>query len=85
MHSLFKKQKRIKLAIVSKVEKHIFFTFTKCEGKILFSLNENETTDNKKFWKTVKPFLVNKTISLQSIAPNENERLIYDRGNSRYT
>ena len=34
---------------------------------------------------TVKPFLVNKKISLQTIVPNENERLIYDRGNSRYT
>ena len=40
------------------------------------NLNEKDITDNKKFWKTVKPFLSDKSINSDKIHLNENGELI---------
>ena len=40
------------------------------------NLNEKDITDNKKFWKTVKPFLFDKSINSDKIHLNENGELI---------
>ena len=41
------------------------------------NLNEKDITDNKKFWKTVKPFLSDKSINSDKIYLNENGELTY--------
>ena len=40
------------------------------------NLNEKDITENKKFWKTVKPFLSDKSINSDKIHLNENGELI---------
>ena len=40
------------------------------------NLNKKDMTDNKKFWKTVKPFLSDKSINSDKIHLNENGKLI---------
>ena len=40
------------------------------------NLNEKYITDNKNFWKTVKPFLSDKSINSDNIHLNENGELI---------
>ena len=40
------------------------------------NLNEKGITDNKKFWKTIKPFLSDKSINSDKIHLNENGELI---------
>ena len=40
------------------------------------NLNEKDMTDNKKFWKTVKPFLTEKSINSDKIHLNKNGELI---------
>ena len=40
------------------------------------NLNEKDITDNKKFWKTVMPFLSDKSINSDKIHLNENGELI---------
>ena len=61
--------------LLRKKKKQMYFISTKYKERILYLpfLNENEITDNKKFWKTEQPFLYNGTISLQRIVLNEND------------
>ena len=40
------------------------------------NLNEKDITDNKKLWKTVKPFLSDKSINSDNIHLNKNGELI---------
>ena len=40
------------------------------------NLDEKDITDNKKFWKIVKPLLSNKSINSDKIHLNENGELI---------
>ena len=40
------------------------------------NLDEKVITDNKKFWKTVKPLLSDKSTNSDKIHPNENAELI---------
>ena len=40
------------------------------------NLNEKDIKDNKKFWKTVKPFLSDKSINSDKINLSENGELI---------
>ena len=40
------------------------------------NLNEKHIPDNKNFWKTVKPFLSDKSINSDKIHLNENGELI---------
>ena len=43
------------------------------------NLNEKQITDNKRFWKTVKPFLSNKVQSSERInLTGENDSLVTD-------
>ena len=44
------------------------------------NLNEKNVIDNKKFWKTVKPFLSNKTIKSSSITLVENDKILKEEG-----
>ena len=48
------------------------------------NLNEKDITDNKKFWKTVKPFLSDKSINSDKIHLNENGELIVSLKQLRY-
>ena len=36
-------------------------------------------TDNKQFWKTVKPYLTDKTLKDERITLNENEKIVSDK------
>ena len=40
------------------------------------NLNEKSMTDNKKFWKTVTPFLSDRVLSTERITLIENDKLI---------
>ena len=40
------------------------------------SLNEKNITDNRKFWKTLKPMLFNKSITNEKIIAVENEKIL---------
>ena len=40
------------------------------------SLNEKDVSDNKTFWKTVKPFLSDKIVSKEQILLVENDEII---------
>ena len=40
------------------------------------SLNEEDHSDNKTFWKTVKPFLSDKKVSKEQILLVENDEII---------
>ena len=40
------------------------------------SLNEKDVSDNKTFWKTVKPFLSDKIVSKEQILLLENDEII---------
>ena len=40
------------------------------------NLNEKDVNDNKNFWKTVKPFLLDKTVSKEQILLVENDEII---------
>ena len=40
-------------------------------------LDEKNVTDNKKFWKTVKPLLSDKPVSTEKINLTENEKLYH--------
>ena len=42
------------------------------------NLNEKNITDNKKFWKTVTPFLSDKVLSIERITLIENDKIIND-------
>ena len=46
--------------------------------KYFANLNEEDITDNKKLWQTVKPFLSEKTKSREKITLIENENLVSD-------
>ena len=40
------------------------------------SLNQKDVSDNKTFWKTVKPFLSDKMVSKEQILLGENDEII---------
>ena len=48
------------------------------------NLDEKEITDNKKFWKTVKPLLSDKSVNSGKIHLNENGELIVSLKQLRY-
>ena len=48
----------------------------KAEKEYDQNLNEKNVTDNKKFWKTVKPLLSNKSVSREKINLTENEKML---------
>ena len=52
------------------------FLLRKTKMNYYGNLNEKDITDNKKFWKTVKPFLSDKSINSDKIHLNENGELI---------
>ena len=49
------------------------------------NLNEKDITDNKKFWKTVKPFLSDKSINSDKINLSENGELINSKSKTAET
>ena len=49
---------------------------TKTKINYYGNLDEQDITDNKEIWKTVKPFLSDKSINRNKIHLNENEELI---------
>ena len=50
----------------------------KAKKEYFSSLNINKVAENKSFWKIVKPFLSNKTISSQKITLIDDDELITD-------
>ena len=40
------------------------------------NLDEKNVIDNKKFWKTVKPLLSDKSVSREKINPTKNEKML---------
>ena len=67
---LFRQQRNSCLSLLRKSKKDYFS-----------NLNEKQITDNKRFWKTVKPFLSNKVQSSERInLTDENDSLVTDCG-----
>ena len=67
---LYRKQRNICVSLLRKSKKDYFS-----------KLNEKQITDNKRFWKTVKPFLSNKVQSSERInLTDENNSLVTDCG-----
>ena len=67
---LFRKQRNLCVSLLRKAKKDYFS-----------KLNGKEITDNKRFWKTVKPFLSNKVQSSERInLTDENDPLVTDCG-----
>ena len=69
--NLFRKQRNLCVSLLRKSQKDYFS-----------KLNEKQVTDNKRFWKTVKPFLSNKVQSSERIdLTDENDSLVTNCGN----
>ena len=67
---LFRKQRNLCVSLLRKCKKDYFS-----------NLNEKKITDNKRFWKTVKPLLSNKVQSSERINwTDENDSLVTDCG-----
>ena len=67
---LFRKQRNLCVTLLRKSKKDYFS-----------NLNEKQITNNKRFWKTVKPFLSNKVQSSERInLTDENDSLVTDCG-----
>ena len=67
---LFRKQRNLCVSLLTKSKKYYFS-----------NLSEKQTTKNKRFWKTVKPFLSNKVQSSERInLTDENDSLVADYG-----
>ena len=62
---LFQKQRNKSVSLLRKAKKEYFS-----------SLNINKVVDNKSFWKIVKPFVSNKTISSEKIILIDDNELI---------
>ena len=68
--NLFRKQRNLCVSLLRKSKKGYFS-----------NLNEKQITDNKLYWKTVKPFLSNKVQSSERInLTDENDSLVTDCG-----
>ena len=52
------------------------FTIKKHKESYYHSLNEKDVSNNKNFWKTVKPFLSDKIVSKEQILLVENKEII---------
>ena len=67
---LFRKERNLCLSLIRKSKKDYSS-----------NLNEKQIADNKRFWKTVKPFLSNKVQYSERInLTEENDSLVTDRG-----
>ena len=55
--------------------------FRKAKRDFYNNLNPSLISDNKKFWKTVKPFFSDKKLSGESITLVDNNNIIYDDTN----
>ena len=66
-HVAYKKQRNICVKLLRKIKKDFFNNLdVKC------------VTDNKQFWKTVKPCLTNKTLKDERTTLIENEKVLSD-------
>ena len=54
----------------------------KSKSEYFGNLNEKKITDNKTFWKTIKPFLSDQVTSTQKITLIEKEEIIMGDGNT---
>ena len=66
-HVAYKKQRNICVKLLRKTKKDFFN-----------NLDVKRVTDNKKFWKTVKPCLTDKTLKEERITITENEKVVSD-------
>ena len=69
-----KTEETLKLYVKQR-NKYVSF-LKKAEKEYDQNLNEKNVTDNKKFWKTVKPLLSNKSVSREKINLTENEKML---------
>ena len=60
----------------SKQRNYCVSVLRKTEKNYYNNLNEKKITDNKTFWKTVKPFLSDKTPSDEKITLTEKDKII---------
>ena len=69
-----KTEETLKLYVKQR-NKYVSF-LKKAEKEYDQNLNEKNVTDNKKFWKTVKPLLSDKSVSREKINLTENEKML---------
>ena len=66
----------------AKEKNHHVSSLRKFKREYYSSLDEENITENKKFWKTVKPFLSDKMISSEKRTVIENEEIISNDKNT---
>ena len=66
-HVAYKKQQNTCVKLLRKTKKHFFS-----------NLDIKHVIDNKQFWKTVKPWLTDKTLRDDKITLIENEKVVSD-------
>ena len=66
----------------SKQRNYCVSLLRKSKSEYFGNLNEKKISDNKKFWKTIKPFLSNKITSTQKITLIDKEDIIMGNDNT---
>ena len=66
----------------SKQSNYCLLILRKSESKYFGNLNKKKISDNKTFWKTIKPFLSDKIISTQKITLIDKEKIIMGDNNT---
>ena len=80
LRNIFNKNKTDSAKAAYKKQRNICTSlFRKAKSDYYSNLNTNSITDNKKFWKTVKPLFSEKVMSAESITIVENDT-IYNNG-----
>ena len=66
----------------SKQNNYCLSILRKSESKYFGNLNKKKISDNKTFWKTIKPFLSDKITSTQKITLIDKEKIIMGDNNT---
>ena len=81
---LRKKTEEIRKLYVKQRNKWVFL-LKKAKKQYYQHLDEKNVTDNKKFWKTVKPLLSDKPVSTEKINLTENKKLLTSQSDTAET
>ena len=76
----FRQERTISPNVAYKKQRNMFFKLLqKTEQDFLNNLDVKRVTDNKQFWKTVKPCLTDKTLKDERITLIENDKLVSEK------
>ena len=82
LRNRFRKYETESAKVADKKQRNICTNlFRKAKSDYYSNLNPNSITDNKKFWKIVKPLFSEKVMSMESITLVENDTIYYNDSN----